>query len=348
LNLLALDTTGKLSGIIYEGKQGKISIRREFVAEDIPYILGERKISIDDIDRLGICIGPGSFTGIRVGLSFIKAVKLVKNIPVFGISAFYAMVKASGKDGKIMPVVALRRGYYSTSIYKNGKIIKEPETFTHPELEKTAEEVDFILAGQDSKFNLEAKKVVEVDILSGIFGLLKEKVGNGEMPKVEIKPFYGARSIAEEKREKKYIEFISAENKHLNEVFKIEKDSFPYPWDREEFEKILLNPYHIFTIGIKDDEILGYIIATREWDELHILNLAVRKQYRKMGIGHSFLHLIIKEAKKSEVKNIYLEVRISNDTAISLYKSFGFTISKVIPGYYYDKEDAVVMELYLS
>ncbi len=348
MNLLALDTTGKLSGIIYEGKGGGISIRREFVAEDIPYILGERKISIEDIDRLGVCIGPGSFTGIRVGLSFIKAVKLVKNIPVFGILTFDAMVKVFGKDGMIMPVVALRRGYYSASIYKNGKIIKEPGTFTHPVLEKMAEDMDFILVGKGSKFDFETKNVVEVDILSGILRLLKEKVRNGEMPEQEIKPFYGSRSIAEEKRVKKNVEFIPAERKHLNEILKIEKDSFPYPWDRKTFEKILLNTHHIFTIGVEDNGILGYIIAMREWDELHILNLAVRKQYRKIGIGHSFLHLIIKEAKKTGIKNIYLEVRINNETAISLYKSFGFTINKVIPGYYYGKEDAVVMELCLS
>jgi len=349
LNILAIDTSGKSSGIIYEKDNHRKEFRKAFIAEDIPSLLKENNVSINDIDAIGICIGPGSFTGIRVGISFVKAIRLVRDIPIFGISSFDAMVEDAEKTGILLPIIRLRRGYYSASIYKGNppRAQDTPKTYTDEELKDIIGNVNYVLTERDFAPLFEAR-FEKVDILSGVLSQLKKKIKNGASQDVEIEPFYGAHSIAEEKRMKKGIRFIPAQREHLDKIIQIENNSFLYPWDRETFEKILKHPLRVFLVGMKDNEVLGYIIAMKEWDEMHIMNLAVKEEYRNKGIGRSLLHLVIKEAKRMGIKAIYLEVRINNDVAINLYKSFGFSINRVIPGYYYDKEDAVVMELSLG
>ena len=348
MNILAIDTSGKFPGIIYKGANKSIEVREKFIAEDIPSILGKNKISLNDIDAIGICTGPGSFTGIRVGIAFVKAILMAKKIPVFGILGFDAMVEDAGEKGVLLSVVPLRKGYYSARIHNTGTLHLQnsPATYTDEELRKIIKDVDYVLIEKGVKFPFNAI-IKEVDILSGVLSLLSKKIKSGIPPDTDIKPFYGADSIAEEKRMKRGIKFITVQRKHLDEILKIENNSFIYPWDRKTFEKILQHPSRIFLVGMNNKEILGYIIAMKEWNELHIMNLAVKEEYRNRGIAHALLHLVIKEARKLGLKTIYLEVRINNEVAISLYKSFGFSINRIISGYYYGKEDAVVMEFNL-
>jgi ribosomal-protein-alanine N-acetyltransferase len=65
-----------------------------------------------------------------------------------------------------------------------------------------------------------------------------------------------------------------------------------------------------------------------------------------MGVGSSLLRRAINVLKEVyNCESIYLEVRVSNTPAISLYKKFGFSISKIKRGYYRDGEDAYEMTL---
>ncbi len=76
----------------------------------------------------------------------------------------------------------------------------------------------------------------------------------------------------------------------------------------------------------------------------HLVSIAVLREYRGRGIGSALLAetiRVMKEVYRAEA--IYLEVRVSNEPAIRLYKKFGFVIRRRIPYYYRDGEDAYVM-----
>jgi len=91
LNYLAVNTAGKIE-ILLKVK-GKIfsSAHDDISTMVLPYInelLDEAQIKIDEIDIFGVCIGPGSFTGIRVGLSCIKALGFALNKPIIPVTYF--------------------------------------------------------------------------------------------------------------------------------------------------------------------------------------------------------------------------------------------------------------------
>lgn len=78
--------------------------------------------------------------------------------------------------------------------------------------------------------------------------------------------------------------------------------------------------------------------------EAHIVNIVVRKAYRRRGIGELLLINLINLASKKSADIITMEVRISNKTAQKLYEKYGFDIKGIRRGYYMDdREDAVIM-----
>jgi len=78
----------------------------------------------------------------------------------------------------------------------------------------------------------------------------------------------------------------------------------------------------------------------------HLISIAVLEEYRGQGIGKALLAETIRALREYySVESIYLEVRVSNERAIGLYRRFGFRVGRRIPYYYRDGEDAYVMVL---
>ncbi len=93
----------------------------------------------------------------------------------------------------------------------------------------------------------------------------------------------------------------------------------------------------------------GYIVARVSASELHINNVAVRKECRRRGLGRRLLTLVLEEGQKSKAEIALLEVRSGNTTAQALYESCGFSIIAKRPNYYSDPvEDALIMTVRLT
>ncbi len=137
------------------------------------------------------------------------------------------------------------------------------------------------------------------------------------------------------------------EPKYLNEILEIERESFKYPYDKS----IFLSLYRIhpdgFIIALYDSRVVGYIIAIPWGFKGKIMSIAVRREFRRKGIGRMLMEEAIKHLANLGFKEIDLEVRVSNIEAIKLYEKLGFKIIDRIKCYYPDGEDAYVMELKL-
>jgi len=76
----------------------------------------------------------------------------------------------------------------------------------------------------------------------------------------------------------------------------------------------------------------------------HVVSIGILPSYRRLGIGSGLMKKAMDALKNIyECVEVYLEVRVSNNTAIKFYEKLGFTIDRVIKGYYKDGEDAYVM-----
>lgn len=130
----------------------------------------------------------------------------------------------------------------------------------------------------------------------------------------------------------------------LDEVMAIEADSFPRPWSRDHFAAELQSP-HSFPLVARTEEgrIAGYICPMLVHDEGEILDVAVSSRLRGQGIGQQLLRRGLSELRQRGATVVMLEVRISNHSAIDLYRRTGFTESGRRKRYYENGEDALLM-----
>lgn len=134
----------------------------------------------------------------------------------------------------------------------------------------------------------------------------------------------------------------------LPQVLLIEQQSFPVPFSEKLFRmEIQLEIAQILVVK-EGEQVLGYIDYWFVIPEIHLVNIAVDPVKRRKGIGALMMRHMIGDARKNHVEEIILDVRVSNEKALALYKGLGFRKLSVRKGYYQDnKEDALVMRLKL-
>ena len=136
------------------------------------------------------------------------------------------------------------------------------------------------------------------------------------------------------------------EENDLKEVLEIERASNPVPWTEKNFLDCLIKDYYCL-IQEYQGQFSGFSITSFSLDEAHLLNIGVTSGLRKRGLGTSLLDKLELAAKAMGCKEVVLEVRKSNISAISLYKNNKFKQVGIRRDYYrsssnYKKEDALV------
>lgn len=128
----------------------------------------------------------------------------------------------------------------------------------------------------------------------------------------------------------------------LEQILKIEHDSFVEPWSQASFEAELEKHYALLLVAALSNEIIGYAVAWKIANELHIANLAVKAVYQRQGIATRFLNEM--ENRMPKLEWMELEVRQSNLAAINLYEKMGFFKIGTRKNYYQkENEDAILM-----
>ena len=107
-------------------------------------------------------------------------------------------------------------------------------------------------------------------------------------------------------------------------IEEIEKECFSEPWSREGIKSELSNETARFFVAEFMGETAGYLGMHIVLDECYIANIAVKEKFRRMGIGTALLIKGEERAKEENCAFISLEVRVSNEKAIALYRKRGY------------------------
>jgi len=114
-----------------------------------------------------------------------------------------------------------------------------------------------------------------------------------------------------------------------------------------------------FIVAEEDHDAVGYIMCRIEVGlsnyglgglirKGHVVSLAVMPQARRKGVASALLNAAMAGMVSYKAKQIYLEVRVTNEAGVNLYKKLGLEVTRTIPGYYSDGEDAYVMSKKLA
>lgn len=130
----------------------------------------------------------------------------------------------------------------------------------------------------------------------------------------------------------------------LEQVVDIEQNLFSVPWTKEGFLTYLMKKDTMFFVVEEKERILGYCSMMTVLDEGDILNVAVRSDRQKEGIGLFLVDSMLRMAEMEGIRLVHLEVRQGNGTARRLYQRLGFKEDGLRRDYYENPvENAVLM-----
>lgn len=146
-------------------------------------------------------------------------------------------------------------------------------------------------------------------------------------------------------------EFEPLTEERLDEVVAVERTAYDHPWTRGNFVDSLRSGYQAQVLGA-GGVLLGYFVAMKGVDEVHLLNLTVAPSYQRQGWGRVMLDALALWARGQGAQWLWLEVRISNTRAQRIYERHGYRRVGERKNYYPagpggQREDAVVMSLKL-
>ncbi len=137
--------------------------------------------------------------------------------------------------------------------------------------------------------------------------------------------------------------------KHIPQIALLEKECFSQPWSENALLQELENKGSHFLVAETDSDVAGYIGVQEICGEAYITNVAVFSEFRKNGIGKALIDAACKGAFQRYCEFITLEVRQSNQGAISLYEASDFEKVGIRKNFYsHPTEDAVLYTKYFT
>ncbi len=186
----------------------------ENIALAVQRVIAQSDMRLNALDGLGVVVGPGSFSGIRVGMSFVKGLALALKKPVAGISSLEILARQVLEDGECgAAVIDARRGQVYVSVYRrlDGRLIAldEPSLILANEFYLYAQEFShpLVLCGEPVVESLDETRTVGTRVVTsppspGVCAQIAwERLKTGTSENLhQLSPVYIRRSDAEEKR----------------------------------------------------------------------------------------------------------------------------------------------------
>lgn len=139
------------------------------------------------------------------------------------------------------------------------------------------------------------------------------------------------------------IEYVQMTQEHVSQIASLEAECFSAPWSEKAISGELSNPLSLWIVAVDRQKVAGYVGSQSVLGEADMMNLAVAPECRGLGIAKMLVSTLVDALCENGVHSLTLEVRASNDAAISLYKRLGFCQVGRRPGYYsMPKEDALI------
>ena len=140
----------------------------------------------------------------------------------------------------------------------------------------------------------------------------------------------------------------------LPAVLRVEQSAYLHPWSERNFLDSLLAGYQAQLLvagSAESPELLGYFVAMKGLDEVHLLNITVAPALQRQGWARVLLEALSDWSSGQGAQWLWLEVRVGNSRALGVYEAFGYSRVGQRKNYYPapggQREDALVMSLKL-
>ncbi len=338
--------------------------------------LGEAGVRAQELDWIASDLGPGSFTGVRVGLATARALALVSGARSLGASSLASLAHAAGaKKSLVVPLVGAGRrdlyaGFFRADSRGRVRLLAAPRVGTPAELLAAVAEVHGLVPDHAVVFvgpgAARETQVLEAahpgstrggfrhEGLSALDLAAAARLGAGPgaglpEPGREMEPAYVRPAQAEERVRHKVtgltpVTIRPLEPADLPAVDELEHRLFSDPWPRQFFLAAFTEPASVQRVAERNGTVAGYLVATLRPPYAELQNLATAPEQQRCGVARALVVELLDTCRARGVRDLGLEVRVSNAAAQALYRGLGFHLMGLRRGYYRaPEEDALLM-----
>ena len=370
MKILSIDTASNICGVsilednnlICNLDQDTGRTHSENLMPMIEQAFSQTDFTLKDINLLVCDKGPGSFTGIRIGIATTKAFHDSLCIPCIGVNSLEAFAYSIKQDGYIVSLLDCKNNncYFALYERKNAEYheIISPSADTIENALKicqqsitSSQSINFVGDGatlyQDiicHQFENSILATPENNLLNsyyvGLAGLDKFRKNGSE----EILPLYLKKPQAQRQLEAKSrnVQIIPMNLEDLEQISAILTSDFDEFWNYNILKSELNSENSSYLVARLNGEIVGFAGIKILMDEANIMNIVVKKNFRNQGIGSLLLKSLIHLAEEKKLNTITLEVMEENYSAIHLYKNFNFIQAGIRKNYYQNKNGFIM------
>ncbi len=340
---LYLDSSNKLlfvllskDGILLDKIVYDASLRQsETMVLEIEHILKRNNLRKKELSNIIVGIGPGSYTGVRIGIIVAKVLAYSLKIPLFAISSL-SLLKIPQKPTICLLNARAERVYFA--VYDGEDILVEPCVISLIEARKYIEShPTYLLSGDAYLFNL---KSASYDAIQNLL--------DGFNPKYLVKNIFALKPIylKEYNVPNSHLEIIEGDVNYLDEIYALEIASFKEAWKKEDILFSLKNNQsNKYLLLFLNKELIGFLSYIDMFTTATIVQICIKNEFRRLGYGKMLMEEMEKKltSKIEKCEYISLEVRASNSGAIKFYEKLGYQFIVNKKHYYSDGEDALYL-----
>ena len=373
MKTLAIDTSSKRCSVciledtnilidLYDDDEKTHSVK---LMPMVAKALEDCNLVLDDINLLSCSVGPGSFTGVRIGVATVKSFVDTKNILAIGVSSLeslaYNVKNIVSPSTLICSMIDAKNeriycGLYnfSDNICNTLAMFAENINISINKIKEIFNQngyTDILFVGDAS---IIYKDILKLNFENLLFANPEDNVQKGtsvalagyskylQKDYANLSPIYLKKSQAERTLEEKIqISNMTLEDiEAISPIFNTEFDEF---WTINNLRNDFLNPNSTYFIAKLNDEIVGFAGILKICDEANIMNIVTKINKRNLGIGTKLLQALILSAKEQNCTSITLEVNEHNKEAIHLYEKFNFKRIGLRKNYYNNTDNAILM-----
>jgi tRNA threonylcarbamoyl adenosine modification protein YeaZ/ribosomal-protein-alanine acetyltransferase len=341
--------------------------------------LAHEERRLEEVDLFAVIAGPGSFTGLRVGMATVQGLAMTTGRPVMQVPTLDAMrfswLRYSPNESRIVvPCLDGQRGEVFFSAHRpgdDGALL--PPGVARPEdaarLLAGYPPASLVLLGDGAAryrqvlaSQLPGAEIAELPgtLAEAAVRMAADRPDRAGPPHA-LRPVYVRKPDAELARARSQSRadtqaisqlpagFTVVQAQTAREIAAVEalqRRSFTNAWGIEAIRWELENTdvARLYVLRNPAGDVVAYCACWLIFDELHINSLAVADEMRRRGLAAALLRAVMRNAHASGARSATLEVRRSNDAALALYEKLGFRVEAVRREYYQDpREDALVL-----
>ncbi len=287
------------------------------------------------LDRLAVTVGPGTFTGQRVGLSFMRGLRLALNRPLTGINSLEAMAAAATAQTGMTRAAAIHDAHRDEaylSLLADGVTVVPPRVLPFAAAVETIRNFGpCVLAGTGapqvtaalgSTFSLCDIRQPDALFVARLAQALPLPAPDSPPPA----PLYLRAPDAKLPGGRELISLFTGDPETLAILH---AQAFARAWDASSFAGLLAGD-GVFAHSAPS----GFVLTRAAGGEAEILTLAVIPSARGRGLGRDLMNFAAAHAASLGAEVMFLEVGSDNPAALALYNGLGFTRAGMRKGYY--------------